>query len=219
VPEEFAAAYRAAYERALAAQSGGPQHREDPDPEDDGEDGAADGDDAAEVFEDPVPERRGPIIVGTHRIEDDEYAPTWFERIRDSSWFVPLLLALLAILLILGAYALGRSFADHVQDDPQSAEPSAVIERGGSDGARQPVTNQEPGEGAWDGKVQRLDKVRARVGCTSKSSVDSSGNEVSYDGRNLTDSAAHTTWRCEGTAVGERIKLKLGKELPIGEAG
>ena len=33
VPEEFAATYRAAYERAMAAQSDGPRHRE-PEPDD-----------------------------------------------------------------------------------------------------------------------------------------------------------------------------------------
>ncbi len=216
VPEEFAAAYRRAYERALAAQTDWPQHREDPhpDPEPDGDEVGEDDGAAADL-----PERRGPIIVGTHRTEDDEYAPTWFERIRDSSWFVPLLLALLAMLLILGAYALGRSFADQVQDDTKRAEPDGVIKPGGSNAAKRRVTNQNPGRGSWDGKVQPIGDVRARAGCTSKSSVDSSGNEVSYGAGNLTDGAADTTWRCEGTAVGERIKLSLGKELPIGEVG
>lgn len=42
---------------------------------------------------------------------------------------------------------------------------------------------------------------------------------MTYDPGNLTDKAADTTWRCEGTAVGERIKLMLGSELPIGEVG
>ncbi len=215
MPEEFAAAYRAAYERALAAQTDAPQHREDPEPEVE----RVDSEVGDEGVEEPLPERRGPLIVGTHRTEDDEYAPTWFERVRDSSWFVPLLLALLAMLLILGAYALGRSFAGQVQGDTETAEPSAVIKPGSADGGKQRVTNQEPGRGAWDGKVERLGNVRAKVGCTSKPSVDSGGNEVTYDAGNLTDKAADTTWRCDGTAVGERIKLTLGEELPIGEVG
>jgi hypothetical protein len=214
VPEEFAAAYRAAYERALAAQTDAPQHREDPEPnrEDDRE---VDGDGVGHR----LPERSGPIIVGTHRTEDDDYAPTGFEKVRDSSWFVPLLLAVLAMLLILGAYALGRSFADQVRHDTETAERSLVIKPGGSDGGKQRVTSQKSGIGAWDGKVERLGNVRAEAGCTSRPSVDSSGNEVTYDAGNLTDKAADTTWRCDGTAVGERIKLKLDKELPIGEVG
>jgi hypothetical protein len=211
VPEEFAAAYRAAYERALAAQSEGPQHREDPEPEWEADD------DEAEVR---LPERHGELRVGTHRTEDDEYAPTWFERVRDSSWFVPLLLALLAMLLILGAYAVGRRFAGQVDAGRSSAEePSVVIKGGGSDGAKQPVTNQKPGKDAWEGKVERIGNVKATAGCTSKSSVDASGNEVAYDAGNLTDGAADTTWRCDGKAIGKQITLKLGKDLPIGQVG
>ena len=44
----------------------------------------------------------------------DDDGPTWFERIRDSGWFVPFLLVLLALLLVLGAYVVGRRFADQV---------------------------------------------------------------------------------------------------------
>lgn len=114
VPEEFAAAYRAAYEQALAAQTAGPQHREER-----GED-------------DELPRRRGPLRVGTHRtseVYDD--SPTWFERVRDSTWFVPILLALLAALLVLGAYAVGRRFADRVGSDASTdAEPTLVTRTG-----------------------------------------------------------------------------------------
>jgi len=218
VPEEFVAAYRAAYERALAAQTDAPQHREDPG-SNGADGGGAAGEDDAEGVGHRLPERSGPIVVGTHRSEEDEYTPSWFEKVRDSSWFVPLLLAMLAMLLILGAYALGRSFADQVRHDTGSAERSAVIGPGGPGGRKQQVTNQKPGNGAWHGKVELLGNVRAEAGCTSKPSVDSSGNEVTYDAGNLTDKAADTTWRCDGTAVGERIKLKLDRELPIGEVG
>ena len=37
------------------------------------------------------------------------------EKVSDSPWFVPVLLALLALLLILGAYAVGRAFAGKVK--------------------------------------------------------------------------------------------------------
>jgi hypothetical protein len=226
VPEEFAAAYRAAYEQALAAQTDGPAHRDDPEPQSEAQsevqseadpDGGGDEDD----FEEELPRRRGALRVGTHRTEeDDDYAPTWFEQVRDSSLFVPLLLALLAMLLILGAYAVGRRFTGQVAtESAPSSEPRVVIKEGGSNGAKQPVTNQRPGKGAWDGKVQRVGNVKAKAGCTSKSGVDAGGAEVAYDAGNLTDGVADTTWRCDGTAIGERITLKLGKNLPIGEVG
>ena len=210
VPEEFAAAYRAAYEQALAAQTVGAQHRDE-------------SDDAAEadLDEADLPVRRGPIRVGTHRTEEvyDDEAPTWFERIRDSQWFVPLLLALLALLLILGAYAVGRRFAGEVAGDNEpGAEPSVVIGEGETEGA-QPVTNQKPGKGAWDGKVVRIGNVKAAAGCTSKAGVDASGEKVAYDGGNLTDGRADTTWRCDGSAIGEKITFDLGRDVSIGEVG
>ena len=115
MPEEFAAAYRAAYEQALAAQTEGAKHRDDQEYDEGVADEAENGDDVEDI---PLPVRRGPIRVGTHRTEENEYddTPTWFERVRDSHWFVPLLLALLALLLVLGAYAVGRRFADRVGD-------------------------------------------------------------------------------------------------------
>ncbi len=61
--------------------------------------------------------------------------------------------------------------------------------------------------------------MRAKTGCTSKPAVDAAGDEVTYEAGNLTDGAADTTWRCDGKAVGERIKLRLGEELPIGQVG
>ncbi len=135
MPEEFAAAYRAAYEQALAAQTDWAKHRNDPDdpddPDDDVEDaedgvddGAEDGADDGPPEDGPddmqLPVRRGPIRVGTHRTEDEyDDTPTWFERIRDSHWFVPLLLALLALLLVFAAYAVGRRFAERMEVDSQ----------------------------------------------------------------------------------------------------
>ena len=40
--------------------------------------------------------------------------PTRYERVRDSGFFVPMLLLLLVVLLVLGAYVLGRAFSGSV---------------------------------------------------------------------------------------------------------
>ena len=202
VPEEFADAYRAAYERALAAQTVG-QHREDPAPPDESVDEVEEYDDPAER---PLPRRGGPLRVGTHRTpeEYDDDSPTWFEGIRDSTWFVPLLLALLALLLILGAYAVGRNIAGRVDQSPKT--DGLVVDS--PDGEIQPFTNQKPGKGAWKGKVTRVEDVRAKVGCTSKPGVEADGEPVSYEASNLTDGVADTTWRCNGKAIGVRITLQ-----------
>lgn len=56
------------------------------------------------------------------RDAEDVDQPSAYERVRDSRWFVPLLLLLLAVLLVLGAYAVGRAFTGSVGDAGRSAE-------------------------------------------------------------------------------------------------
>lgn len=141
VPDEFADAYRAAYERALAAQSDVAPHRS-----------AAAHDEHDIEQPDRLPRRVAPLRVGTHRTRpverrpqrapgpellrdpesphrsqgsvlpppasprdaDDVEGPTAYERVRDSRWFVPVLLLLLAVLLVVGAYVVGRAFSGSV---------------------------------------------------------------------------------------------------------
>jgi hypothetical protein len=221
VPEEFAAAYRAAYERALAAQSEGLPEEVEPQEADTSSDTGTDGNTDSSTDTDELPARKGRLVVGTHRTEAYEDEPTLFERVSDSPWFVPLLLALLALLLVLGAYAVGRTFAGKVgSDSGPSAEPSVVMSQGGKGKAQQqPVSTQAPGKGAWDGKVERISGVRARASCTSPPGQDASGDKVSYAAANLTDGVADTTWRCDGTAIGKKITLRLPGTLAIGEVG
>lgn len=98
VPEEFAEAYRAAYARALADQSTGPRHVEVPEETSEPDDSWSEG----------LPDRQGQLRLGTHREERD---PTY---LRDQSWFVWLLLVVLVLVLVVGAYLLGRVFADQL---------------------------------------------------------------------------------------------------------
>jgi hypothetical protein len=210
VPEEFAAAYRAAYERALAAQSEVPEGGDETEAEP-----PTPGTDT-----DELPARRGRLVVGTHRTEAYDEEPTMFERASDSPWFVPVLLALLALLLVLGAYAVGRAFAGKVNSDAgPSSEPSVVMSQRGANKPQQPVSTQAPGKGAWDGKVERISGVRAQATCTSPPGKDASGDQVSYAAANLTDGVADTTWRCDGTAIGKKITLTLPDKMSIGEVG
>ncbi len=219
VPEEFAAAYRAAYERALADQTEGSPRRADhgadilP-----GIEGDPEGSGTDELEE--LPRRPGRLAVGTHRTESYEDDPTFFERLSESTWFVPALLAVLALLLILGAYAVGRAFSEKLGDDTgPGAQPSVVLSEGASAQETQPVTTQKPGKGTWDGKVEPVGGVKASVGCTSKPSKDASGHQVSYGAENLTDGVADTAWRCKGAATGEKITFTLPEKTAVGEVG
>jgi hypothetical protein len=118
VPEEFAAAYRAAFEQAMAAQSTPTQ----------------DGDHVMpELDEVGLPRRTRRTLVGTHRAPGRDVGavrdrPTLFERSRESGWLAPVLLVLLLLILILGSYLLGRTFAAHVGS--QSPQTSALCLRG-----------------------------------------------------------------------------------------
>ena len=228
MPEEFAAAYRAAYERALEAQSEGSQHRAEREPAEDATkdsgrlQGPQEGPRGREGSDDTaLPARRGRLVVGTHRTEQYDDEPTLIEKVTDSPWFVPLLLTLLALLLILGAYAVGRTFADKVNDDAgASADREGIVtSEGGSSKARQPVSTQAPGKGAWDGKVTPVKGVSASATCTAPPGQDASGGKVSYGADHLVDGVADTTWRCDGAAVGKKITLRLPEETSIGEVG
>ena len=87
------------------------------------------------------------------------------------------------------------------------------------DGEVQPFTNQKPVKGAWKGKLTRIEDVRATVTCTGKPGEEADGEPVTYEASNLTDGVADTTWRCGGKALGERITLKLGEKVPVGQVG
>ncbi len=151
VPEEFAEAYLAAYRAALEAQSvpaqepseprtrrhaGGPTswrpHRHVEEPADDTApppvEPEAEVAEAADAWDD-LPERTRPIRLGTHRQPDEERDPTAYERLRDSGWLVPVLLLLLGLLLVLGAYVLGRAFATHVATKGSGSAQSHVSSR------------------------------------------------------------------------------------------
>jgi hypothetical protein len=215
----------------LAAQSAGPQHRHEPEPEpgpepgpDDTEAGdAGDAGDEHDTLETLLPHRSGPLRVGTHRSEYDEVdtddSPGWFDRISHSTWFVPLLLAILALMLILGAYAVGRAFSGQVGSEESSGDEPRLVIGDDEPDDRPSVTDQKPGAGAWDGKITGIEDIRAKAGCTSAPGVDASGKQIDYDAKNLVDGVSETTWRCDGRAIGEKITLRLQDKEPVGEVG
>ena len=94
-----------------------------------------------------------------------------------------------------------------------------MMSEGGSSQQKQPVLQQKAAAGAWTGKVVPISGVRASSGCTSEPGVDAGGSRVSYAAANLTDGVADTTWRCDGSAVGQRITLDLGREREVAEVG
>jgi hypothetical protein len=77
-----------------------------------------------------LPRRTRPLRIGTHRVSKPEREePSAFERARDSGWLAIALLAALALLLVVGAYVLGRAFASHVAGGSSSARLDPHVSR------------------------------------------------------------------------------------------
>jgi cobalamin biosynthesis Mg chelatase CobN len=114
VPREFADAYREAYEAALAAQaenkpgthaerrpSSGIRLRRE---RRSATAGSSENDGAVAAAS---------AAPGSSGIEEPR-EPAPYERVRDSVWFVPAMLGVLVLMMLVGAYVLGRVFATHV---------------------------------------------------------------------------------------------------------
>ena len=127
---------------------------------------------------------------------------------------------MLALLLILGAYAVGRAFAGKVNDD---ASASSGADRRDERARSRPEAPARLHPGAGQGSLGRQGRAGRRRQGEGDLHVgprkDASGAKVSYAAANLTDGVADTTWRCDGTAIGKKIILALPDKTAIGEVG
>jgi hypothetical protein len=195
VPEEFADAYRDAYRRAL---------------ESDDVDG--------ELPEVPAQEV---VLVGTHRSEREAGAASGhgIGEWRSAPWFLPVVVGVAAVLLVGAAYGLGVVFSS--DEEPGAATPSAAHPTSSAAPGEQPATpsDREPttAPNAWDGAVTPVTASAVSADCTAPASNDSAGDRITYDPENVVDGRTATAWRCPGTAVGEKLTLRLGGDLDIAE--
>jgi hypothetical protein len=224
VPDEFAAAYRAAYEEAMRASAATGSHRA-------GE--------ARPESADPAGPTGSAVPVGPSLGERWQALRTragrrWRARRTATSagvraslsgwrrrrWVLPLLAGIGALVLVLGAYFLGRAFSDEGRGGAASrtdANGRTVHSGGASTGT--PNTPAVSSGRAWRGAVDPVTPTRVRASCTARSSVDSSGDPVSYRAGNVADGDASTAWRCNGTATGVRLVLRLPRPTDLAEVG
>jgi hypothetical protein len=191
VPEEFAEAYREAYRRALESET------------------------PADVPEVPAQEV---VVVGTHRSEEKPLheRPAW----RSSRWFLPVVIGGSALVLVLAAYAVGNAVSGG--DGNGRANPSAAhTTRGGTGSPDAKPSRSAPSRlpGAWTGQVADVSVDAIASDCTAGPSRDSAGRKVTYVPENAVDGKAQTAWRCAGTAVGEKLTIRLGGDANIAEVG
>jgi hypothetical protein len=195
VPEEFADAYREAYRRALEADA------------------------PVEVPEVPAQEV---VAVGTHGAdvapaqERARERPPW----RASRWFLPAVVGACALALVLAAYVVGNAVSG--DDETRGAQPSAAhsTHAGGRSPAAKP-SRSAPTKlpGAWTGPVTDISVDAISSDCTAGPSRDSAGRKVTYVPENAIDGRAQTAWRCAGTAIGEKLTIRLGGDENIAEIG
>ncbi|MGO4255624.1 NADase-type glycan-binding domain-containing protein [Marmoricola sp. RAF53] len=197
LPEEYLAAYNEAYRRALEAED------------------VVHADPATGRHRTPAHAASAEVPVADEVAEEFAAEPVRADDPGRPGWLVPALLAALALLLVLGAYGIGKLVGD---DEPNPPGPSAspTAQR-----STQRSTEKSPTStgGAWDGKVGRVDATGAAASCTARPGVDSAGKPVRYRAANTLDGDPSTAWRCDGDAVGEKLRFALPDDVEVAEVG
>ncbi|HET8561056.1 MAG TPA: hypothetical protein VFL69_11095, partial [Marmoricola sp.] len=159
-----------------------------------------------------------------------------WDRYRGSRWFVPSLLMLLVLVLLLGAYGVGRLFAAGVGDAaPTAAETARATVPASAPGEKVPgathhtakatsgptkkPTTSAPSTRPWHGRVTAVAPASASAACVAHPAVDAAGHRVTYQPHNAIDGRRDTTWRCPGSAIGRRLVVRLPHAVPVGAVG
>jgi hypothetical protein len=217
VPEEFADAYREAFERALEdGQHTARAHAAAVEAVE--EEAAATGTDLPAIPAAPAPT---PVHAGGRITEYRAATPT--ERVRESALFLPLLVAALALVLIGGAYGVGRMFSDQVdpgaKDTSSKSATNATKDGNGEQGDQGGKDKSGKKQKRWHGKVTPVDIDGVSVSCVLPPSQDAAGRKVSYPPSNMLDGNATTAWRCGGKATGQKLVIDLPKGTDVGQVG
>jgi hypothetical protein len=202
VPEEFAAAYREAYQRALES----------------GLDGSAAHPHAEPVIaHEPVPEHAQVVEGGS--------LARPLERWRASRWFLVSVVTATAAVLVAAAYAVGTTVSGG--DDggstgavvPQSSRTTGPVRSGSPSKATPTRRSSAHVPNAWDGAVRPVSIDAIAADCTAPPGTDSAGHKVTYVPENATDGRAQTAWRCTGAATGQKLTLRLSGVTDVAQVG
>ena len=114
----------------------------------------------------------------------------------------------LALLLVLGAFAMGRLLADGSATSDAGESASGSGSTGGEDAAP-----------AYDGPVEAVRATGGSATCQAPDSVDEAGNPVSYPPWQAFDADLSTAWRCDGSGDGARLTVTLPEGARVAEVG
>jgi hypothetical protein len=125
-------------------------------------------------------------------------------------------LVLTAMVLVGGAFGIGRLFADQARTSagPSDGGPEAQTQSGATDRGEAPAERS-----SYDGPVAAVDVATSEATCQSGDSADAAGNPVSYEPAKAHDADLTTAWRCDGSGAGARFTLTLREEMDVAEVG
>ncbi len=140
----------------------------------------------------------------------DPVAPVYDDGEEEEGRRFPLIPALLvlAVVLVVVAFGVGRLLADNAAESENEAGGSGGS--GGSGGQ-----NAAP----YDGAVQPATIAGATASCQARSSVDAAGNPTTYEPGNAYDRNLTTAWRCAGSGKGQSLTITLPEGTEIAEVG
>jgi hypothetical protein len=144
----------------------------------------------------------------------------------------------MALTLILGAFFVGRGFAEG--DDPRAAREESsqgsdadnLAEAAlGGDASTAPASPNPPTSNEHDSATGRLTGEpwrravhpvavrRVRANCRSEPSIDAGGRRVHYWADNVLDAKARTAWRCDGAGRGVTLRFTLPRQVRVAGVG
>lgn len=139
----------------------------------------------------------------------------------------------LAITLILGAFFMGRVFAEDSspsaerqqqqggeQGDPDSLAEAALGAEPPEKESDQKKAKPKPETGRLTGEPYRGPRTAitprlARAKCQAEESVDAGGRRVSYSPMNIIDQRRSSAWRCNGNGRGQEVRFELPRKEKI----
>jgi hypothetical protein len=232
LPPQYAEAYRRGYERAY--RQAGNESKDDTDQ-------ASSTTEERPLFVDEIgrpttlPSRGGahraeradakpaPNPLDDHLFPDTEPAEPDEPRDRPA-WLVPVLLAGLIVVLLIGAYGIGRVLSDNLSGAQVAPEKpdGVVINEDGSTSTPEspsPQPSKKPQAKKYAGQTGSATIGGASATCESPNGVDSAGNAVPYTPGNVYDQDLTTAWRCDGDGTGQKLTIDLADTTRIGEVG